>query len=161
MLYNGNCYGRTGIGLAVRTRDTAAPAAGERLLRSPMYDDLPLRTWRTSLARLNVSVIRRLSWSRTQARLWVGLAVTGACLFLAFRGTPIGELEQVFSHANYWWLLPALIAHLVALTAKARRWRLFLGARAGQADVFWAQAVGLFGTNVLPLRAGDAARMLL
>jgi glycosyltransferase 2 family protein len=93
-------------------------------------------------------------------RIVMGIAITIVCLLLALRNVPVDELRDTLERVNYWWLLPAVAAQLASLGAKARRWRVLLLERAGMAEVFWAQAIGLLGTNLFPLRAGEAARVL-
>jgi glycosyltransferase 2 family protein len=93
-------------------------------------------------------------------RVLLGVAITTVCLVLALRNVPVDELRGTLERVNYWWLLPAAAAQLASLGAKAGRWRVLLLERAGAAEVFWAQAIGLLGTNLFPLRAGEAARVL-
>jgi uncharacterized membrane protein YbhN (UPF0104 family) len=94
-------------------------------------------------------------------RILAGFAVSAICLVLAFRDVPLDELRVAFSSANYLWLVPAAGAQLIALFARARRWQLLLLDGAGFSPLFWAQAVGFLVNNVLPLRAGEAARVLV
>lgn len=97
-------------------------------------------------------------------RLVVGLAgaaISLTCVWLAFRLVPLPELAQALLSANYWWLLPAMIAQLLATLARTRRWQLLLLGKVGLADAFWALMIGLLGNNLLPLRAGEAARAVV
>jgi uncharacterized membrane protein YbhN (UPF0104 family) len=91
----------------------------------------------------------------------LGLAVSAGCLLLAFVNAPTAELGEALAHANYWWLLPAAALQVVAVIARARRWQLLLPNRAGLSELFWAQGIGFLATNLLPLRAGEAARVLV
>jgi uncharacterized protein (TIRG00374 family) len=90
-----------------------------------------------------------------------GVAVSLVCLWLAFRDVPLDELLHALVGANYWWLLPAVVAQLIGSLARARRWEILLLNRASFADLFWALMIGLLGNNVLPLRAGEAARVVV
>ena len=65
------------------------------------------------------------------------------------------------AHAHYVWLVPAGIFQVLAILARAQRWVVLLeqGARLGAS--FWAQGVGYLFTNVLPLRMGEPARVLI
>jgi hypothetical protein len=94
-------------------------------------------------------------------QILLGLAVSAGCLFLAFVSAPIAELGDALARANYWWLLPAVVLQVVAVIARARRWQLLLLDRAGLGELFWAQGIGFLATNLLPLRAGEAARVLV
>lgn len=94
-------------------------------------------------------------------RILLGVAISALCLVLAFRSVPLDELGQALGHANYWWLGPAALAQIVAVLARARRWQVLLLGRARYAELFWAQAIGFLGTNIFPLRAGEAARVVV
>jgi glycosyltransferase 2 family protein len=91
----------------------------------------------------------------------LGVAISLLCFWLAFRGVPLGELVSAFAGANYWWILPATAAQLLGSLARARRWQVLLLNQVSFADAFWALMIGLLGNNVLPLRAGEAARVVV
>lgn len=95
------------------------------------------------------------------ARLLLGIGISVASLWLAFRDVPLSELLAFAERANYWWLLPALAFQLASVLARAKRWRVLLQNRASLIELFWAQTVGFIGTNLLPLRAGEPARILV
>lgn len=97
----------------------------------------------------------------SRARLLAGLAISAGCLILAFRSVPLEELGQALTQGNYWWLTLAVTAQFIGLLARARRWQVLLAERAGFWELFWAQVVGFLGNNILPLRAGEAARVML
>ena len=94
-------------------------------------------------------------------RVVLGCLVSLVCLWLAFRGVPLSELADHLGHLNYWWLLPALLSQAIQLAARARRWQVLLGRPARFSEVFWALVIGDLGNNVLPMRAGEAARVVL
>jgi uncharacterized membrane protein YbhN (UPF0104 family) len=97
----------------------------------------------------------------TSLRVLAGLLVSALCLWLAFREVPLEELGDALARANYWWLVPAALLQLAAVLARARRWQVLLLGQASFGEVFWALAVGLLATNIFPLRAGEAARVLV
>lgn len=92
--------------------------------------------------------------------VWLGMALSVVCLWLAFRRVPYAELSTVLSRADYGWLLPAVLFHLVAVLARAGRWQSLLAGRGILGSAFWAQGIGFLFTNVLPLRMGEPARVL-
>lgn len=94
-------------------------------------------------------------------RIGLGLIVSAACLALAFGSVPMGELLSAIGHANYAWVALAMVLQVIVMAARAIRWRMILDCPVSFADVFWAQGIGLFGNNVLPLRAGEAARVVV
>ncbi len=91
------------------------------------------------------------------------LAVTGLAIFFVLRSVDIAETRRSFTSADYWWLVPA-VAFLVAdLGLRAVRWRLLLAPQRGLSlrNLFGAQNVGYLVNNILPLRAGELARLLV
>ena len=92
--------------------------------------------------------------------VWLGLGVSVVCLWLAFRQVPFSALGAALSQADYWWLIPAIGVHLLAIWARAARWETLLRARGILADAFWAQSVGFLFTNAFPLRMGEPARVV-
>ena len=94
-------------------------------------------------------------------RIIIGLLVSGVCLWLALRTVPLGELADVFAQANYAWLSLGLVTQLLLTAIRAARWQRLIDVPTRFGDVFWAQAIGLFGNNALPLRAGEAARVMV
>jgi uncharacterized protein (TIRG00374 family) len=95
------------------------------------------------------------------ARVAAGLLVTLACLVLAFWNVPIGDLADALASAHPGWAAAAALAQVALVAARAWRTRVLLRGRVGYADAFWSQAAGLLVTNLVPLRAGEAARVLL
>lgn len=94
-------------------------------------------------------------------RLWLGCAISILCLWLALRHVPMVELAQSVGRANILWLLPAVGLQLLSVVARAQRWVVLLGKKERLADSFWAQGVGYLFTNVLPLRMGEPARVII
>lgn len=97
----------------------------------------------------------------TSGKALVGVLISAFCLWLAFRSVPLDDLAEALGRANYWWLAPAAVAQILAVLTRAKRWQVLLLDRASYGDLFWAQAIGFLGTNVLPLRAGEAARIVV
>jgi glycosyltransferase 2 family protein len=96
----------------------------------------------------------------TAMRIVIGLVVSGVCLLLALRSVPLGELAQILEQANYAWLLVGLAVQCLIMAIRAARWQRLIAVPTRFSDAFWAQAIGFFGNNVLPLRAGEAARVI-
>jgi hypothetical protein len=94
-------------------------------------------------------------------RFWLGIGVSVLCLWLAVRHLPWGELWYAVRHAHYAWLVPAMLFQVWAVLARAQRWVVLLDQDARLVDAFWAQGVGYLFTNVLPLRLGEPARVLV
>jgi glycosyltransferase 2 family protein len=95
------------------------------------------------------------------ARIVIGLLVSGVCLVLALRSVPLDELTQILEQANYAWLLVGLVVQCLIMAIRAARWQRLMDVPTRFSDVFWTQAIGFLGNNVLPLRAGEAARVMV
>jgi uncharacterized protein (TIRG00374 family) len=94
-------------------------------------------------------------------RVWIGLGVTGLCLWLAMRGVSFEELARDMARANWWVLLAGSIpAHVLALYLRALRWRHLTNPiqSIATAPLFRATAVGFMANNLIPLRVGEVIR---
>jgi uncharacterized protein (TIRG00374 family) len=97
----------------------------------------------------------------TNARIGLGLVVSAVCLWLAVRQTPLGELADALQRVNYWLILLVVIGNIAALWVRGVRWRVLLANRGSVAEYYWAQAIGNLLTNIFPLRAGEAGRVVV
>lgn len=101
--------------------------------------------------------------SRLRSALpWIGLAVTVLFGYLAVRHVDAVEAWAALRSSDPVWLLPAFALLVVAVLLRAIRWRfLFAGeTRPPLPAVARALLVGYFFNNVLPARAGEAARVV-
>ncbi len=104
--------------------------------------------------------------ARRRALRWgvVFGAVAISCLFgyLAVRDVKWSSTWAALQESNYWWLLPALVALAAATFMRAVRWRSLFRreSRPAIGPVTRATLVGLFFNNLLPARAGEAARIV-
>jgi uncharacterized protein (TIRG00374 family) len=92
----------------------------------------------------------------------VALVVTVAFAYLAVRNVEFDELRDSLSESNYWWLIPASATLALGFFIRLIRWR-YLFSRKTRPPLWPAMQallVGQFLNNVLPLRAGDAARVV-
>jgi len=94
-------------------------------------------------------------------RFWLGLAISVMCLWLAMRSVPLAELPRLLAGMNALWVLPVIILQLLAVITRAKRWVILLDKQDRLAESFWAQGVGYLFTNVLPLRMGEPARVVV
>ena len=93
---------------------------------------------------------------------WIGLAISLLGVWLALRGVPFGELGAALAKANYWWLIPTLVLHLVSVLGRSERWRALLGTdKVDSVTAFLVMNLGYLIMNVLPLRIGDPARAVI
>jgi hypothetical protein len=96
-----------------------------------------------------------------------GILVTGIALslvfgYLALRGVRAHAAWRALLASNDWWLVPSLAALAAAMFLRVVRWQLLFrpGRRPPLAPLAKAATLGLFFNSVLPLRAGEAARIV-
>ncbi len=91
----------------------------------------------------------------------LAVVVTGVSAYIALRNVDFEDVWETLRSSEYWWLLPALAVMAVAVFLRAIRWR-YLYVRETRPAV-WpcteALLVGHFFNTVLPMRAGDVARV--
>ena len=97
----------------------------------------------------------------TNARIGLGLVVSAICLWLAIRQTPVDDLFDALQRVNYWWLVPVVLGNVLSLWVRGLRWRVLLANRGSIGEYFWAQSIGCLITNIFPLRAGEAGRVVI
>ena len=93
---------------------------------------------------------------------WLGVVVTVVFGYLAVRHVRWHDAWSAFRSGNPRWLVPAFAALAVAVGLRAVRWQsLFApGRRPPLGATTRALLVGYFFNNVLPARAGEAARVV-
>lgn len=93
----------------------------------------------------------------------VTAVVTVVFSYVALTGINLKAAWDALLNCDYWWLLPALAAFGLGNLARALRWRsLFArGRRPPLGPVMNAMMIGYFYNNILPARAGEAARVVV
>jgi len=91
-----------------------------------------------------------------------GLAVTVACMYVAVRGVALDDALDALADSDLLWLVPALPVFALAIALRALRWwSLFASAeRPPLRWITYALLIGYFFNNILPARAGEAARVI-
>jgi uncharacterized protein (TIRG00374 family) len=121
-------------------------------------DAPPQRRWHPS---------RIAGWRPTEgSRLLLNLvtvAVTAVFTYIALKGIDLPHAWRALRTSDYWWLIPALVAFALGNFARALRWRsLFApGRRPPLGTTLNAMMIGYLYNNILPARAGEAARILV
>ncbi|HEV8496289.1 MAG TPA: lysylphosphatidylglycerol synthase transmembrane domain-containing protein [Gemmatimonadaceae bacterium] len=91
----------------------------------------------------------------------LGIVISVAALFFAFRKVEWGDAINHARQANYWLLLLAAAAATAMFPLRARRWRTILDPIAPKlpfGPLWRSTAIGMMVNNVVPLRAGELAR---
>ncbi|MFZ4815749.1 MAG: lysylphosphatidylglycerol synthase transmembrane domain-containing protein [Phototrophicaceae bacterium] len=93
----------------------------------------------------------------------VGLLVSALFLTFAFAEFDLPAVRASLQTANLWLILAAMCVYLVAMAIIALRWSFLLRAvkAVPLARLFELVAIGYFGNNVYPFRAGEALRIYL
>jgi uncharacterized protein (TIRG00374 family) len=125
--------------------------------RKPNAADPGLASGRGSTQRLR---------GRRPSRLLINLAtivVTIVFTYVALSGIDLKQASHALRTCTYWWLIPALLAFGLGNLARALRWRsLFVpGRRPPLGTTMNAMMIGYFYNNILPARAGEAARIVV
>lgn len=92
----------------------------------------------------------------------VGLAVTAVGVYVALRGVDVDDAADALRDSDLFWLIPALPVFAAAVVLRGVRWwALYEGEqRPPLRAVMYALLVGYFFNNILPARAGEAARVI-
>jgi uncharacterized protein (TIRG00374 family) len=94
-------------------------------------------------------------------RAGVASVVSGVALWLAARDANLAGLRGALAGARFVWLLPYPAVCIVLNIVRGEIWRRLLGGRVTSAEAFWAYTIGFVANNVLPLRLGEAARVVV
>ncbi len=98
-----------------------------------------------------------------RALIWaVALASTIGFGYLAIRDAHPDEVWDALQEANIWWVVPSVALLAAAVAVRALRWQLLFQreTRPPYAATAAATIVGLAVNSLLPLRAGEAARVI-
>jgi glycosyltransferase 2 family protein len=100
--------------------------------------------------------------AKTLGLIALGFAVSAGFTYLALRDVRLGDVWDGLKRSNYWWVIPSVGLLLVALALRALRWQFLFAAatRPPYWPVLSATILGQFFNNVLPARAGEAARVI-
>lgn len=97
--------------------------------------------------------------------LIVGIIVSAAALYFAFKNVPFGDLVNYLKAINYIWTVPAVAVALVSFAVRALRWQIILGNDAEAGINFWRafhpMMIGFMVNCILPGRAGEIARPII
>jgi uncharacterized protein (TIRG00374 family) len=91
-----------------------------------------------------------------------GFAVTAGCTYLAVRGVALDDARAALAASDLRWLVPASVVLAFALWLRIVRWWVLFdpSSRPPLRAVGHAAFVGYFFNNILPARAGEAARVI-
>lgn len=93
-------------------------------------------------------------------RFWLGAAISAFFLVVALRGLDLRQVWKDVQSANYWWILPGVLAYFIGVWARTWRWHYLLRPiKPISLRTMWPIVViGYMGNNVYPFRAGEVIR---
>ena len=93
-------------------------------------------------------------------RFLLGLLISAAFLFYAFRGQDYGAIVDSLKGVNYWLLIPALVLYFCGVVARTFRWSVLLRPvkHIHTWDLLPITVIGFMANNILPLRTGEVVR---
>jgi len=93
----------------------------------------------------------------------VGLVISAAALYFAFRNVPVSDLFKYLTSINYLWVLPALILVMLSFYLRAIRWQIILAStkKITFGHAFHPMMIGFMINCVLPGRLGEIARPII
>lgn len=93
-------------------------------------------------------------------QFWLGLVISAVFMWFALRGLKLDEVWESLRGAKYLWLLPGVVAYMLAVVARAWRWHYLLRPlkRVPTRTMFPIVAIGYMGNNIYPARAGELLR---
>jgi glycosyltransferase 2 family protein len=101
--------------------------------------------------------------SRRAALAWGTTLFSLLLIYLVLRKVDFGEFWRALASSNYWWLLPSLAGLTLTVFLRGLRWRYLFApeTRPPVRAVLSALLIGYLFNNVLPARAGEAARLVV
>ena len=106
--------------------------------------------------------LRRVGSGPRAILMALGLAFTGLFLYLAVRDVAVADVWRSLRATDPGLVLASLVALAVAVVLRARRWQSLFAreTRPPLRATLASSLVGLFFNSILPLRAGEAARVI-
>lgn len=91
---------------------------------------------------------------------FLGVIVSAVFLWWALQGLDLQHVWQSIGSANYWWLLPGIVAYFLAVWARTWRWDYMLRPLKSipVSRLFPVVVIGYMGNNIYPFRVGEVLR---
>jgi uncharacterized protein (TIRG00374 family) len=95
--------------------------------------------------------------------VWVGFAISAACLAYFFKDVDWSGLAHVLANARWGYIIPAQLLFLSTYPIRAFRWYYLLPRLPGSTfrNRFSATVIGFMASSIFPLRAGEVVRAVL
>ncbi len=98
---------------------------------------------------------------KSKITLVVAMLLAAVLLYFSFRGINFAELSSMLGSARLDLLAITMVLSSLSLLLRSYRWQVLLNTNANLplSTVFWANALGYLGNNVLPARMGELMRV--
>jgi len=98
---------------------------------------------------------------KAKITLAIACVLAAVLLYFSLKGIDMAELGRTLRNAKLGVLAMAIVLSSFALWLRSYRWRVLLNATENLplSTVFWANALGYLGNNVLPARMGEFMRV--
>lgn len=98
-----------------------------------------------------------------QKKLFIGVLISGACLYFVFRDQSFGQVLGALRQTNPFWLLLALLVYSATFFLRVERWAALLHSvkPVPVRRLFNPLIIGFFANNVLPFRMGEVVRAIV
>jgi glycosyltransferase 2 family protein len=95
--------------------------------------------------------------------IWLGLVISAAFLYFAFREINYSDLWRTLQQVKVWWLVPGLLIYFGGMVVRAWRWQYLLKPlkKVSIGNLFQILMIGYMGNNVFPLRMGEVLRAVV
>lgn len=95
-------------------------------------------------------------------KFWLGILLSAAFLYVAFRGIDFKQLGRAIRHVSPFWIVAGIGAYFFNLGWRAFRWGYIFRhvKKVGFWSMLGATIVGYFANNVLPMRLGEVGRAI-
>jgi uncharacterized protein (TIRG00374 family) len=96
-------------------------------------------------------------------RFWLGAVISALFLIYALKGLDLKQVWLDVRTANYWWLIPGVVAYFGGVLARTWRWHYLLRPiKPIPVKTMWPIVIiGYMGNNIYPFRAGEVIRAYL
>lgn len=93
----------------------------------------------------------------------MGAAISALFIIYALRGLDLRQVWADIRTANYWWIIPGVVAYFIGVWFRAWRWHYLLRPiKPIPVSKIWPiTVIGYMGNNVYPFRAGEVLRAFI
>jgi uncharacterized membrane protein YbhN (UPF0104 family) len=94
-------------------------------------------------------------------RFWIGMGMRLLDQWLKLRDLRLADLGRALTQARCMWCVPGIVLEVLAAAARGNRWQVLLSREGILEEVPWTEGIGCLPANILPLRVGESARVIV